>query len=206
MTSLKYEPQTATRVKKLMASAIILSMLLPDIHSAYANQEEIEQSPIRVYPKSYDLNKEGVRNLISPQQLKVECLEIDPSQKRITVFQTGQEPQEIQKIFQPSHFPWQLSSEKMENFLNSQSLQLKVLDDGSYKLDSYTIGKGGAHFIVGGIILGITAISGGCKFRGEGEFSFDSDDEQKKIKNPPVKKPTPKKAEPMKRSLPRKKR
>lgn len=124
--------------KKLMTSAVILSIMLPSIPASYANPEEEGRGSIRVYRTS---NKAGT--LVAPEALNVEYLEVNPAQKKLIVFQASKEPQEINSIFHPSNFPWQLSQEKMESFLSSQSFLLKQLDDGEYKLDMHTIGLGG---------------------------------------------------------------
>lgn len=136
--------------KKIMTSAVILSIMLPSIPASYANPEEEGEGSIRVYRTSH---KAGT--LVAPEALNVEYLEVNSAQKKLTVFQTGKEPQEINPLFHPSNFPWSLSQEKMESFLSSQSLLLKQLDNGEYKLNMHTIGKGG----ILPVIAAITAVS-----------------------------------------------
>lgn len=144
---IKSENEIQARYKgfseKLITSAVILAIMLPSIPASYANLEEDETNSIRVYPKSFNSQKKGVNTFIAPESLNVEYLDVNLSQKKLTVFQTDKEPQEISPAFHPSAFPWQLSHEKMENFLNSQSFLLKQLDDGEYKLNMHAQGFGG---------------------------------------------------------------
>lgn len=140
--------------RRLISSAIALAIILPSVPASYANPEDEERnSSIRVYHNS---NKAGT--LVAPQYLNAEYLDVNLSQKKLTIFHADKEPQEINPAFYPSAFPWQLSQEDMEVFLDSQSFLLKQFDDGTYKLNMHTIGKGGVlnYLIVGAIAVGVT--------------------------------------------------
>lgn len=126
--------------KRLITSAAVLSIMLPSIPAAYANPDEEGEGSTRVYHTS---NKAGT--LVAPQDLKIEHLNIDLSQKKITVSRIDTEPQEIKPWNRPLDFPWHLSPEpeKIKAFINSQSFRVSRLDNGEYQLAMHTIGKGG---------------------------------------------------------------
>ncbi len=153
--------------KKIIASTFLISIIFPNINKAYADLDENEKGAIRVYPKSYDPDKKGIRNLIASPELKVEYLEVDSWNKKLAVIQAGKDPQEIERVLYPSSFPWQLTPEKIEDYLASQSLRLTQLDDGKYKLEMHTIGKGGFLPIIpiiwgaGPLITGVATLTAG---------------------------------------------
>ncbi len=69
--------------KKIIASTFLISIIFSNINNAYSDLEENEKGAIRVYPKSYDPDKKGMRNLISSPELKVEYLEVNSLNKKI---------------------------------------------------------------------------------------------------------------------------
>lgn len=166
--------------RRLISSAVALAIMLPSVPASYANPEDEERnSSIRVYHNS---NKAGT--LVTPQHLNVEYLDVNLSQKKLTIFHVGKEPQELNPAFHPTAFPWQLSPEDMQIFLDSQSFLLKQFDDGTYKLNMHTIGKGGVLPYVIGAAIAIGAT-----------FAFPS-----KVYAPgPDPKPAPKKPAPKKK-------
>lgn len=190
----KIKTNYRTLSMKLITSAVISSIILPNIPASYANPEENERGSIRVYRT---FNKVGT--LVAPEHLKIEYLDVNFAQKKLTVFQTGKEPQEINPAFHPSAFPWHLSPEKMESFINSQSFLLKQLDNEEYKLDMYTPGYGGSLPIIGTFVAtkkmseGMADLISNSKIKGKIKLEVELEIEIGG-KNSPTKKPTPRKS------------
>jgi hypothetical protein len=131
---------------KALSMLLASSVYLFSVNGGLANQEEKEEHYIKVHPKSFEVQKKEIRNLIVPYDIEgIEYLAVLPKERKLIVFQKNKEPQEIEPTYYPSSFPWGYSPEKIDIFLRSQSIVLKKLGDESFKIDMHTSGLGGGN-------------------------------------------------------------